>query len=112
MGVCEQEGEVQFTAGGPVAGRVEHMAPQFIQSWHKNLETEAMVMVSCGRLGTALKRVGVMKIDICFLDVEGSELVALQMDWSVLVRFWVIEMDNLNPAKDQAVRNLLLSKGH
>lgn len=34
------------------------------------------------------------------------------MDWNIPVLVWSIELDGSNPAKDQAVRELLQSKGY
>ena len=37
---------------------------------------------------------GVSKIDLFFLDVEGAEYIALRsFDWNIKVHYWIIEMD-------------------
>jgi len=65
----------------------------------------------CSRLGILLKNV--THIDIFVLDIDGGELEAIQtMDWSTTVDYWVVKLDGTNPQKDQAVRNLLISKGY
>jgi hypothetical protein len=65
----------------------------------------------CSRLGILLKNV--THIDIFVLDVDGGELEAIQtMDWTKTVDYWVVKLDGTNPQKDQAVRNLLISKGY
>jgi FkbM family methyltransferase len=69
------------------------------------------VPLPCSRLETLLRNV--THIDIFVLDVDGGELEALQtMDWTKTVDYWVVKLDGTNPQKDQAVRNLLISKGY
>jgi hypothetical protein len=65
----------------------------------------------CSRLGILLKNV--THIHIFALDIDGGELEAIQtMDWTNTVDYWVVKLDGTNPQKDQAVRNLLISKGY
>ena len=50
------------------------------------------VLVPSAPLGKLLRSVGVKSIDLFTLDLEGSELTALQtFDWSIPVRVWMIE---------------------
>ena len=69
------------------------------------------VPLPCSRLETLLRNV--THIDIVVLYVDGGELEAIQtMDWTKTVDYWVVKVDGTNPQKDQAVRNLLISKGY
>lgn len=116
MGVCKEEGIAEFVYAPESpqwAGRVEDMSPAYIQAHHPNIKEEKKVQVICGSLGREMGVLGVEKVDLFFLDASGAELVVLEsLDWSIPIRFFVIEAGEHNAAKNKAVRALLESKNY
>jgi FkbM family methyltransferase len=110
------EGQKSITfmgRGGPVSGAVDTMSEQFQKKWHKNAGDSDKYTVPCRTLTSVFEEHGVKHLDLFSLDVEGGELMTLQsMDWSVDVSIWLIELDGSSPAKDQGVRDLLISNGY
>lgn len=73
---CEHESFLKFTRkGSAVATAVDIAEARFLQKWHgENIST---ISVPCGPLSKYLGLVGVFKIDLFSLDVEGAELQVL-----------------------------------
>ena len=83
--VSANETKVVFTAGRFTAEF--HAINVQAQRGHRR-----EIEVPAAPLGVLLRRSGVVYLDLFSLDVEGSELDALQsMDWSIPVRVWCIE---------------------
>lgn len=88
-----------------------------MSSYHKdkftNDETGA-ITVPCKTIEGVLTENSITHIDVFFLDVEGAELSVLQtIDWSkVKIDMFVIEMNDTNPMKDEAVRAMLKAQGY
>ena len=67
------------------------------------------VTVPSAPLGALLRRAGLEKVDLFFLDVEGAELQVLRtMDWTLPVRVWCIE----NGDNGGAIASLMEEHGY
>eukprot|EP00746_Dinoflagellata_sp_MGD_P114486 gnl/MRDRNA2_/MRDRNA2_509335_c0_seq1.p1 gnl/MRDRNA2_/MRDRNA2_509335_c0~~gnl/MRDRNA2_/MRDRNA2_509335_c0_seq1.p1 ORF type:complete len:201 (+),score=39.14 gnl/MRDRNA2_/MRDRNA2_509335_c0_seq1:22-603(+) len=114
LAVCpEGQKEIRFqgAAGSATGGSMEDMSAAHKAKWQKDASHQ--YSVPCRPLGWMLRNAKIKYIDFFSLDVEGGELQVLQtMDWSIPVRVWVVELDGTNPKKDQAVKDLLFSKGY
>lgn len=113
-GICHgNPGTLAFTGGGgAVGGTKEFSSVEFLQSWHGSSEA-ANVQAACVPLQLILDVTGLLDIDLFSLDVEGAELAVLEtIDWSITnIYVILVELDNLNSEKDQAVRDFLLARG-
>jgi FkbM family methyltransferase len=112
-GICgDNPGVLSFTqGGGAVGGTDEFSDPAFLRAWHA--DESARVQSACVPLQLILDATGLLEIDLFSLDVEGAELAVLEtIDWGVTnIHVIVVELDGHNPAKDQAVRSLLMLRG-
>jgi len=109
--ICDDDvGSIQMIGTGPIAGD-DRQIPDVLRKL--NDPSARSYRVHCGPLGTLLGGIGVRKIDLFSLDVEGAELVLLKtFNWDILVHIWIIELDGHNPIKDNEVRNLLYAHGY
>lgn len=106
-------GNLTFTGGGKsVATTIEHAAPSFLERWKDALGKDR-VKVPCVPLQYMIDATGLWDIDLLSVDVEGGELFVLQtIDFDATnVRLIIVELSGADPDKDQAVRDLLVSKG-
>ena len=102
-----------------MGGVIEHFSEKFAKD-RIGMEKEKLashrrtVAVRCATISDEVLKLGWNHIDIWSLDVEGSELVALEaFDFNrVTVSVILVELDNTNPRKDLAVRNLLQRQGY
>ena len=75
--------------------------------------TGTLMEVPCMLMPKVFEQNGIEHVDLFFLDVEGGELTVLEtFDWRVRIDVLVVEMDNTNPQKDEAVRQLLYGRGY
>ena len=76
--------------------------PAWRKFWHHDKgKTRAVVSDPLGKL---LRAVGVAKVDLFSLDVEGAEIeVLLTMDWTIPVRVWCIETSVITQAAINAI---------
>lgn len=104
---CSKKGTLTMAGdGAPMAGTLDEMSDTEKETW--GLEQAKKVEVPCEPLSSMLKTANASKLALFILDVEGAELLVLKtMDWNVEVCVWVVEMDGLNPEKDQGVEDLL-----
>ena len=111
--VCAEAGHVTWSEpqNKDVSGVLEHLSSHNLQHYHAH--GAQRTKIACRPLGEMLLAAGIDSIDFFSLDTEGGELGVLQtMNWSVPIGVLCVELDGQNVAKDQAVRNLLLSKGY
>jgi hypothetical protein len=109
MAVCRKEQVVQFTVGGgAIAGAMQTMAASFLQKWHHTTQPRT-VDVYCGPLAHQFCLLGIVEIDFFSLDIEGAELEAIaSIDFTrVSIHVLVVEADEHNPDKNEAVRDIL-----
>ena len=115
MALCPTERKVTFVENGEwaVNAVVEEMSEAFKMEWHPDLAKEETYEVHCGPISTYLPLVGVLKVDIWFLDVEGGELQALKsIDFSVIsVHYIVIELSGRDPKREADIRGYLRTRG-
>lgn len=113
--VCPSgQGSLDFLAGSDpaVSGVPTQMSDEEMKVWHEQ-DHNKIIKVPCEPLSKMLRDARIDHIDLFSLDVEGGELKVLEtMDWEVTVDVFVIELDGTNVEKDQAVRDLLKSKGY
>lgn len=108
MAACQDPvGQIEFLGGGgPTDGAVGVMPPAFRGAFHG--PTAPRYNVSCAPLGTMLRYAGVTHIDFFSLDVENAELVALlTLDFSVPIHVLVIEINDLDMARNDVIHALL-----
>lgn len=84
--VCEAHGHVDFyNKSQATAGIPGLMTGTHRRRWHNRPDSRATTRVPCGPLGEWLKLLGVTKVDLLVLDVEGAELMVLRtLDWGAL----------------------------
>lgn len=117
-GVCpEGQATMEFMVGKKpeVNGNPTDMADDFASTYWEGGSKK--IEVPCRPLGAILKEflhhANATHIDFFSLDVEGGEFSVLHtFDFDVPVNVWIIEMDGLNPDKDEQVRQLLQAKGY
>lgn len=92
------------------AGYRSTMAESHLKSFHPK---PVFSKVNNCKMSTVLENHNIKHIDYFSLDVEGGELEVLKsIDWDkVSIYLFGIELDNQNPTKDEAVRQLLREKG-
>lgn len=92
------------------AGFLSTMAGSHLANFHPN---PIYSKVANNKMSAVLEENGIKYIDFFSLDVEGGELEVLKsIDWDkVSIYLFGIELDNQNPTKDEAVRDLLREKG-
>ncbi len=111
--ICRHERLVNFTVdGGAVAGSMSHMPGSFLRQWHGRMDPRT-VTVYCAPLAHAFCLLGVNEIDFFSLDVEGAELEAVaSIDFSrVNIRVMIVEADEHNVTKNNAVRDIMERNG-
>jgi FkbM family methyltransferase len=114
--VCEQRKTVHFaeSSDGAVSGILEFMSADFKRMFAGHLDTAVKHEVVCLPLRDILAYYNITHVDFFSLDVEGGELMVLESINFSCVSFdvLVVELDNTNPHKDEAVRKLLSSAGY
>eukprot|EP00188_Purpureofilum_apyrenoidigerum_P001942 Plantae.Rhodophyta-Purpureofilum_apyrenoidigerum.ctg21217.p1 GENE.Plantae.Rhodophyta-Purpureofilum_apyrenoidigerum.ctg21217~~Plantae.Rhodophyta-Purpureofilum_apyrenoidigerum.ctg21217.p1 ORF type:complete len:417 (-),score=55.78 Plantae.Rhodophyta-Purpureofilum_apyrenoidigerum.ctg21217:372-1622(-) len=111
---CPKEGTVKFIGDGGTAGRVDRLAPAFVEKWSRywkspwNEEYE----VPCEPMSSILSKAGLHQIDFISIDAEGSELDFLETtDFDiVMIRVLVFE-SGMDVVRDALARDLLHNKG-
>lgn len=91
-----RSGRVDFRRGpyAAVFAAADTMSESFRARWHGQDASHSAEVVAPGMsLGRLLRMAGVASIDVFFLDVEGSEPVALEtFDWAIPVAVWCVEL--------------------
>ena len=86
-GLCNVSRKLHFTNKGNAASRgfVEFMAPGFLADWHGGLignnatmELSSLPVVQCVPMQYILRALNITHVDVWIVDLEGSELMALQ----------------------------------
>eukprot|EP00941_MAST-03F_sp_MAST-3F-sp1_P006045 g6045.t1 len=102
---------IDFIGSGAFGGIVSTMSKSHASRWIHPREKK--VQVPCRRFKELFSNYGIKHVDVFVLDVEGGEFEVLKsMDWSCSVGLWVVELDGLNPVKDNAVRTELQTHGY
>lgn len=85
-----------------------------MKEWAGQLAQAVRTEVSCLPLGDILAYYNITHIDFFSLDVEGGELLVLQsLDFTcVTIDVIVVELDQHDKVKNDAVRTLLLQAGY
>ena len=99
-----------ISRNGPVSGIKSNMNDSFLKRWHQNSIER---MVESRKLSDILNENEITYVDFFSLDVEGGELDVLKsIDWDK-VSFYIvcIELDDHNPTKNNACREILLNNG-
>ena len=93
---------------------VQVMSEKFKEQWHPGLDKESLPMIPCMPLSSMLAKFSISKLDFWSLDVEGAELQVLQtFDFdAVAINVVCIEADGHDPAKDKAVKEIMLEHGY
>mmetsp|Transcript_6267 Transcript_6267/g.18909 ORF Transcript_6267/g.18909 Transcript_6267/m.18909 type:complete len:411 (+) Transcript_6267:106-1338(+) len=111
---CPKEGTVRFIGDGGTAGRVERLAPAFVEKWSRYWKTpwNEEYEVPCEPTSAILSRAGFHQVDFMSIDVEGSELDFLEtIDFDiVMIRVLVFE-GGMDAIRDAVARDLLKNKG-
>ena len=116
--VANQSGQIAWyqTPHPGIAAAVEAVETRMRrrEMWHPPGGSPVVVQAKAAPLGELLRRGGITGvIDFFSLDVEGSELAALEtMDWTIPVRVWLIEMHEMTAQARKAVRALLRGHGY
>jgi len=107
--VSTREGMVDMYDQNAVSSVKENTSEEFFNAWHKGTNSQ-LIQVPSRRLDSILHAAGVKEIDFWSLDVEGSELDALQtMDWSIPVKLICIEKQE--SAKKELCESILIQNG-
>ena len=108
--ICpEGQKETTFIGDGAVGGVADDMSQTHMDFWIKGKGQTREVTVQCQTMKAILKDVGITRVDLFSLDVEGAELTVLRtMDWSIPVRVFVIERSQ----NHQKVVDLLHEHGY
>lgn len=118
--LCKKAQLLHFTnsPNKGINGFVEFMNPSFIAAWHPQLHANPKLINSlhpilCVPLPQLLSEIGVHKIDLWVLDVEGAELSVLEsMDFKkVKVSTIVMECDKGSVETDKAKQEILTNNG-
>ena len=89
--VSTNEGTIDIYEHGAVSSVRENTSESFYNGWHREKNIQ-LIQVPARRLDSILHEAGVKRIDFWSLDVEGSEIEALNtMDWSIPVGLICIE---------------------
>jgi len=107
--VSTNEGTIDIYEHGAVSSVRENTSESFYNGWHREKDIQ-LIQVPARRLDSILHEAGVKTIDFWSLDVEGSELDALQtMDWSIPVG--VICIETQTDDKKDACDSILIANG-
>jgi FkbM family methyltransferase len=118
--LCKEPQLLHFTntPNNAINGFFEFMRPSFIESWHPQLHAHpelvnSLPSILCVPLPHLLSELGVHKIDLWVLDVEGAELSVLEsMDFKkVKVSTIAMECDRGSAEVDQAKQAILAKNG-
>ncbi len=111
--LCSRAEPLHYVNGGAVGGFWEFMSDNIKNAYHPKVNAATLPLVTCRPLSPLLEMFGVAHVDLWILDVEGAELEVLRtFDFTrVSVNVVCAELDEGNPAKDNAVRALLLAAG-
>lgn len=93
MALCSEEKTVTLVESGfsPVNAVEGAMTKDFQQACHSDIDNEVHYSVRCRPLSTYLPLVGMLKVDIWFLDMEGGELQALSnVDFQAVSIHWIV----------------------
>ena len=111
--VCRTPGAVTYAgpADRGTAGVLDEMSANYLKYFGHRMTHN--YTVPCRPISAMLELAGVRSIDLFSLDVEGGELLVLQtFDWSIPVRLWIVELDGSNPTREDAIRELLATRGY
>ena len=112
MAACADPlGQIEFLGGGgSTDGVLSIMPPAFRDAFHA--PHTPRYNVSCAPLGVMLRHAGVTHVDLFSLDVENAELeTLLTIDFGIPVRIIVIEINDLNMARNDLIHALLAYHG-
>lgn len=111
MALCKDSTELTFVESGDDCcnGLNSTMSDKFRNDWH-NKGKEHYYKVKCEPLKKTLKTIGLERVEIFFLDVEGAELFALQGTDVSKIHYFIIEMDGGDPVKEKGIHDLLESQ--
>ena len=94
--VSSKQGKVTMYDNWATSSIKEHTSDNFYQAWIKDKNVQ-LIEVESRRLDSILHDAGIKHIDFWSLDVEGSEIEALNtMDWSIPVGLICIETQEGN----------------
>ena len=94
--VSSKQGKVTMYDKWATSSIKEHTSDNFYQAWIKDKNVQ-LIEVESRRLDSILHDAGIKHIDFWSLDVEGSEIEALNtMDWSIPVGLICIETQEGN----------------
>jgi FkbM family methyltransferase len=126
--VATSLGFVEFETGSydAVFAQKSAMSPQYRAQWHPSPDayqpkvrgfrsnSQRTVRVPTAPLGQLLRAVGVAKIDLFSLDVEGAEADILEaFDWTIPVHVWCIEAaDEVSASGRNRVAELMMRHGY
>ena len=69
--------------------------------------------VPCVNLGPIFHAQKLKKIDVLYIGVNGDPLAVIrEMDWTIRVDIWVIELPGINEDRDELVRSVLLKNDY
>ena len=109
MAGCLEEGELSFTE------RKEDLAVSHLTSLTQGGTTGENYTVLCGPISKYLKMLGIDRVELFFLDVEGAELTVLEsINFTTLrIHYMIVEMQELYNINDSfsKIRNLLYREG-
>ena len=91
------------------------MALSFKQEWYPRItDPTSLPEVGYEPLGSTFNQFGIRHIDFFSLDVQGGELAVLgSIDWDATTfSVIVVEADGHNEAKNQSVRDVMVTKGY
>ena len=107
--VSTKEAVVEMYDHGAVSSVKENTTEEFYNGWHREKDVK-LIRVQARRLDSILHEAGVKSIDFWSLDIEGSELEALEsMDWSIPVK--LICMENQVGDRKELCESILLRNG-
>mmetsp|Transcript_15617 Transcript_15617/g.37270 ORF Transcript_15617/g.37270 Transcript_15617/m.37270 type:complete len:140 (+) Transcript_15617:2-421(+) len=105
---------VTFEGSGQVGGITDYVFDEHRRSYAEWFQ-KAPIQVLCGPFGKYLRLVGVKRIDLLSIDVEGAELDVLEtMDWTIPVHVIIIELvvnDDGGSVRAEKTWALLKDKG-
>ena len=71
----------------------------------------AQLLVRCGPVGPLLRRLGVSRLHVLTLDVEGAEAIVLETVDPAAFKVILVELDGVDEAKDARVHQMLTRAG-
>lgn len=113
--ICNKPNISFLKGSGAVLGVPEQMTPRHLKIW--GLTKTAHETVPCYTWKTIFSRIGVQKVTVFSVDVEGAEYEVLNlMDWSIPVDLWLVEgkLENIDKqySKENNVTRLLGQHGY